>query len=308
MQKNCTLFFIIFSVITVPMHPQELPILSLSCKELHSETEELNRKLLQAARQGFFYLEIPQESLELIPDAVHFGNTFYKDPHYSTLQLPGYNGYKTRENVQAEGFYCEHSLWLSVYSSSVATLAELMRNESNYILQKILSLVLPELDKEKLAYATGGLSKADDLYYLSFKHYRPEIDAIGLTPHRDFGYITILYIDKKGLHAKIENAWQPIPPRERYFIVNFGRSLELLVNDPHRLKASWHYVEQIKREEHNGDRMCFALFTGCNTNAPLHRVLGDGNLEIVYPSYQDFINAGLKDAYDNPDFSSITNE
>lgn len=307
MKKNCSTFLtLIFYFATIMLYSHEIPIISLSCKELHSDTEELNLKLLQAARQGFFYLEIPQESLPLIPDAIHFGNTFYKNPHYSTLQLTGYNDYKTRENVQAEGFYCEHCLWQSVYSPSIATLAELMRNESNYILHKILGLVLPELDKEKLAYATGSLSKGDGLYYLSFKHYRPEINAIGLTPHHDFGYITMLYIDKKGLHAKIDGSWQPIPPREGYFIINFGRSLKLLVNDPNRLNASWHYVEQIKREKHNGDRMCFALFTGCNTNVPLQRVLEDDSLEIINQSYQEFINAGLKDVYDNPDLSDIT--
>ncbi|MGE0010260.1 MAG: 2OG-Fe(II) oxygenase family protein [Candidatus Babeliales bacterium] len=244
--------------------------------------------------------------LELIPAAARFGNTFYKDEYYATLQLPGYNGYKARDNVQAEGFYCEHELWQSVYSAPIARIAELMKEESVYITQKILHLVLPQLTHDTLMHATGGVSQGDGLYHLSFKHYRPEINAIGLTPHRDFGYVTILYIDKDGLHAKIDDAWHPIPPREGYFIVNFGRSLELLINDPMLLNASWHYVEQIKQEKHGGDRMCFALFSGCNLNSPLHRIQEDGSLEIAYLTYKEFVDAGFKDVYDSPDLSEIT--
>lgn len=283
----------------------ELSIITLSHQELYADSIELDNKLRQAAHQGFFYLEIPEQSLKLIPDAVHFGNTFYKDEHFTTLQLPGYNGYKTRENVQAEGFYCEQSLWQSVYPHQIAQLAHYMKKAADYILRKTLELTLPQLSTESLRYATGGLSTGNGLYHLSFKHYRVEKNAIGLTPHRDFGYITILYIDKKGLHAKIEGTWHPIPPREGYFIVNFGRSLELLVNDPVRLNASWHYVEQITQAKHGGDRMSFALFSGCNLDAPLHRTREDGNLEVVYTTYQEFVETGFKDVYDNPDLSAI---
>lgn len=290
---------------SLKLQSADLSIITLSHKELHTPSTQLDTKLRQAARQGFFYLEIPEHSLNLIPDAVNFGNTFYKNDYFTTLQLAGYNGYKTRENVQAEGFYCEQSLWHDVYSHQIAQLAQHMKKEADYILQKLLRLVLPQLSTDTLHYATDGLSEGNGLYHLSFKHYRPEKNAIGLTPHRDFGYITILYIDKKGLHAKIDGAWHPIPPRDGYFIVNFGRSLELLVNNQNLLNASWHYVEQITHEKHGGDRMSFALFSGCNLDAPLHRTKEDGALEIVYTTYKEFVDAGFKDVYDNPDLSDI---
>ncbi len=93
--RNPTKYFIFvlacYTSKLLPAQPVEA-ILSLTQKEITSESKELEDKLRKAARQGFFYVEIPSEAQELIPDAVHFAHTFHKNenlnfPHtYQTLQ------------------------------------------------------------------------------------------------------------------------------------------------------------------------------------------------------------------------------
>lgn len=300
-----SLLAITICLVAFKLHSCELPIITLSHQELYSNGPELDAKLRQAARQGFFYLEMPKQYYPLIPHAVHFGNMFYKDEYYRNLELPGYSGYKDRKLAQAEGFYCEQSLWQQVYAPPIAQLAHYMKQDSNQILLKVLEVVLPDISQDTLYHITGGLLDNNGLYHLSYKHYRPEKTIIGLPPHRDFGYITILFIDKKGLHAKIDGKWHPIAPRQGFFIVNFGRALELLVNDPTRLNASWHYVEQITQEKHNGDRMCFALFTDNNLSQPLYQLNSDGTTKVLYSTYKDYVDEAFAQTYDNPDYAEL---
>lgn len=307
MRKYFHIFFYTLSMSsTLIIHSSELPIITLTYQELYSNNTELDVKLQQAARQGFFYLEMPPEYKRLIPHAVHFGNIFYKDEYYRNLQLPGYSGYKDRKTAQAEGFYCMESLWQQVYSPPIVQLAQGMKRDAERILHKILELLLPQIPLETLQQITGGLLSNNGLYHLSYKHYRPEMKLIGLPPHRDFGYLTMLYIDKKGLHAKIDGKWYPIPPREGSFIVNFGKAFELLVNDPSRLNASWHYVEQITQEKHGGDRMCFALFSDNNLESPLYQILHDGKVNILYATYKEYVDISFKESYGDHDLSEIT--
>ncbi len=301
---NIFLHIATLSIIAV-LQSKDLSIVTLSYQELHTDNAELDAKLRQAARQGFFYLEMSPAYKPLLPHAVHFGNTFYKDEYYRNLQLPGYSGYKDRLTAQAEGFYCMESLWQQVYAPPIVQLACGMKRDADRILKKIVDIVLPHIPHETLQQVTGGLLNNKGLYHLSYKHYRPEMQAIGLPPHRDFGYITILYIDKKGLHAKIDGAWYPIPPKEGYFIVNFGKAFELLVNDPNRLNASWHYVEQITLEKHDGDRMCFALFSDNNLEQPLYQIASDGTKTILYNTYKEYVDISFKESYGEHDLSEI---
>lgn len=296
--KTLVLTFCAFNV-------HALPIITISYHELYDNPQALDQKLTQAARQGFFYLEMSPEYKQLIPHAVHFGNTFYKDDYYRNLQLPGYSGYKDRQTAQAEGFYCRETLWNEVYAPSITQLARGMKHDAEHIFSRLLAVLMPNTDQATLERITGGLLSGNGLYHLSYKHYRPEMEIVGLPPHRDFGYVTVLYIDKPGLHAKIDGTWYPIPPRENHFIVNFGKAFELLINDPERLKASWHYVEQITHEKHGGDRMCFALFSDNNLEYPLYQMAKDGTEHVLYATYKEYVDISFKETYVQHDLSDI---
>jgi isopenicillin N synthase-like dioxygenase len=306
LKKLIPIFLYITSISTaLNAQTAKLPLITLLHQELYSNSPELYTKLKQAARQGVFYLEISEQSQKLIPHAVQFANSFYKNDYLISLQLPGYSGYNNRENAQVESFYADQSVWQTVYPQQITELANEMQEVSEYITLKILTLLLPQLSTDIMHIATNGLLKGNGLFHFIFNHYRPKKKMVGLSPHRDFGYVTILYIDKPGLHAKIDGSWHPIPPREGYFVVNFGRTFEILVNDPNRLIASWHYVEQITHEKHVGDRISFGISSDNAITAPLRRLTHMGALEIAYANTKEFIDTAFKDLYDNPDLSTL---
>ena len=277
-------------------------IVTITEQELQSNDQNLTVKLKQAARDGFFYMQTPSLAQDLIPHAVDFANNFYKSDYYTSIvNLPNVTGYRKYDNSQVEGFYCERMHWDTLYPKEVAQLAHILHDLSLDLLQKVAPLVLDHLPVEKWPQATGGLYQDQGMYHLSFKHYRVEKNEIGINPHQDVGFLTLLYIDKKGLYAKIDDAWQPIDPKPGYLIVNFGSAFEILVNDQSKLQASWHFVEQITNEKHGGDRINFALFSNNNLEVPVHRILPSGELEVVCDSYQEFIKNNLAMVYQKLD-------
>lgn len=62
-------------------------IVSLSEKELYGNSEELDKKLLQAAQQGFCYVEIPKKLKDRLGEVVQFANGFYKDEELKTKKF-----------------------------------------------------------------------------------------------------------------------------------------------------------------------------------------------------------------------------
>ena len=276
---------------------EKINIVTISQKELYSDSQKLKNKLAKAAQQGFFYVEMPKKIKNLIPAAVDFANTFYHDETLKKLNLPGFgfSGYHDLEHTQVEYFTAEREFWNITYPKAIQKLAKYTNDLSLHILRTVVPLVIPQLSPNQLNHATGDLLNGGGLYHLSFNHYQPAKKEIGLNSHRDFGYVTLLFINKKGLYAKINDKWKRIEPKPGYFVINFGRVFEILVNDPNKLNAAWHFVETIKEETHNGDRISFGLFSDNDLNIPVQRVSPDGTIEVVYPSYKQFIDDSFKD-------------
>jgi len=281
-------------------------IITITEQELQSGGQNLEIKLRQAARDGFFYVQIPTKAQDLIAHGLDFANNFYKDTHFTSLvDLPKFTGYRKHEHSQVEGFYCEREFWHELYPAEVAQLADCFNNLSLDLFRKIVPLVLDQLPVEKYNQATGGLYNDRGMYHFEFKHYRTEQAEIGINPHQDTGYITLLFIDKKGLYVKINDIWQPVPPKPGYLIVNFGGTFEILVNDKNKLQASWHFVERITPEKHGGDRINFALFSNNSLDVPAQRALVTGELEVVCASYQEFLEKTFLTVYQQMDIPEI---
>ncbi len=276
-----------------------LSIVKITEKELETNNAALKQKLKKAAQMGFFYVEIPSGAKQFVPHATEFANSFHEDEKLKALELPGFSGYNNREQFQMESFFCEESLWADIYPYEVSELAKQCKDLAVLLMRKLFPIVLPHLSNDKWSQATGQLLQNGGLYHFSFNHYPTEISLSGVDEHQDFGYITLLYTDKEGLFAKIEDTWWPISPKEDCFIVNFGRAFELLVNDQSKLIGGWHRVEQITQEKHHGDRISFGLFNDNDLAFPLQRVTKEGALEIVYASYQQYLDNSFSDTYDD---------
>jgi hypothetical protein len=265
---------------------------STSFQFLHrSDVLENSQGFASAMKQGFFYLEIPEEIKPLIQAGVHFGNHFYQDPEIQKIAFGGLNGLHVRDGVQAESFYLEEKYWSSILSAELSVLAEKMEQLCVEILCGVLKGT--KIDSNDWTQATGGASSGQGMCHFSFNHYRPGASGKGLKEHRDFGHVTLLFINRKGLQASVENEWRDVDPMEGYLIVNFGASLEMLVNDSSRLTAAIHRVQRVSE-----DRISFGIFLDSTMESALYKANQEGGLERMNMSYAEYIEKQFKVAYD----------
>lgn len=244
-----------------------------------------------AMKQGFFYLEIPEEIKPLIGSGVDFGNRFCQDEAIKKVSLGGFNGFHVREGVQVESFYLEGKHWSEVYSSTLTDLAQKMEKLTIEVLCGVLREMA--IDPRDGEIATGGASNGQGLCHFSFNHYRPCATGNGLKAHRDFGHITLLFINQKGLQAHVNREWVDVDPLEGYFIVNFGAALERLVNDSSRLTAAVHRVQRVAE-----DRISFGIFLDSPMESLLYETNSQGKLKKLKMSYAQFIEEQFKVVYD----------
>ncbi len=283
-------------------------VVSITQEELQrSDSEEVKRKFLHAAKQGFFYVELPKELTEHVEAAEEFAHECYSNEELRAKEVPGITGF--HEFGQVEALLCEQPYWRVMHPKKVQQLATSLIGLSEDIFRIVFSLVAPQLPQKRWEEAIGSYFEDHTHYGFSFNHFRPEKETIGYPAHYDIGYVSLLFITKKGLYARINGNWRPMLPKPGYVVVNFGKAFELLVNDPAKLSAVWHVVEQISSEKHGGDRISFGLFSNNTVDAPVMKVLEDGMLEELHPRYTEYVVseiASIKaNTVDLPNFEEI---
>lgn len=285
------LFFGLFtSISSIFAQTRADDVITLSEKDFLSCEKQTQEKCARALKEGFFYLEIPEDCDQLLDEAIEFAKSFYKNDSLKDLKLAGFSGYQDREHAQIESFYCERTYWEKIFSARLQTLSIKMDALALEVLKMALHFCnFPESIKNK---AVGGLLENQGMHHFSFNHYRPEKDKVGLKEHRDFGYVTLLYINKEGLEARIDDEWVNIPPKKGHFVVNFGRAFEVLVNDPKLLKGAWHRVRKV-----NEDRVSFGVFLDSSLHMPVYCLAETGKLEIVNDNYAEFIQECFDEVY-----------
>jgi len=297
-------FILLLPIVCLGMEiPKQRPdhsnsIVTISQQELADDTIELERKLICGAQDGIFYVEMPSACKSLIPAALSFSNSFYKNEEIKNQKFPGFTGYHNREHAQVESFYAERNFWQELLPQEMVELATYMNLLSAQLLKRVLDLVIPHLDINQRGIGTGKVTDNNGLYHVLFNHYRPEKTLVGLSPHKDFGFITLLSTHKPGLIAQLHGVWGGILPKEGYFIVNFGKALEMLVNDIHKLVAIVHGVEQIR--DQNG-RVAFGLSAESASDSPLYRLSENGSLEMIYENSQQYLVECFKETYEKVD-------
>jgi hypothetical protein len=63
----------------------------------------------------------------------------------------------------------------------------------------------------------------------------------------------------------------------------------MLVNDPSRLVASWHFVEQVSPDESGEDRVSFGLFSDNDPKTPVMAATPAGGLITRYDTYAQYL-------------------
>lgn len=240
----------------------------------------------RAFRDGVFLLRIPDG---LDTDAGdRFADQFHRGPAttpYGRFRDIGSDrfgdpllGYHQRVD-QIEQFLLESRFWREHYPPEITRLGEALTRLGCTVLRAVLAHVgIPRKDWRR---ATGGCSEARGSYHLTFNHYRPAQADIGLSSHKDDGFLTILRTTTPGLEVCREGRWETVPVVPGHFIVNFGLSMEILTSDSGTpIAAIMHRVARQGR-----DRSSFGHFTSSSClpgeDRGIHRyVRGSGLLRV----------------------------
>ncbi|MEV7601230.1 2OG-Fe(II) oxygenase family protein [Kitasatospora sp. NPDC089797] len=240
----------------------------------------------RAFQDGVFFLKIPAEVDVSAGD--EFARTFHRGPaatpygRFRTLDSSHFGdpllGFHQRVN-QIEQFLLERRFWGTDYPPEIAALGEALTRLSQQVLHSVLAHVgVPERDR---AQATGGCSRAEGSYHLTFNHYRPAHEDIGLSSHKDDGFLTILRTTSPGLEVARGNQWEAVPANPDCFVVNFGLSMEILTADSGTPVAA--IMHRVARQR--DDRSSYGHFTssGCVPGADqgIHRYVAGIGLERV---------------------------
>lgn len=272
-------------------------IQSVTSEELNDKgdsevSQKLLEKIIRAAHDGFFYMEIPENIKKTRLYAEAFVNSFYTNEEIKNMELPYPKqcGYHAGENVQREFYSVPKSHWVNPYLPG-EELQQFVK-ETDEVARKILMKVFEayKIPKEHWDMLSGGLTSNKGEAFINFLHYRSSINGEGVLEHKDGGSVTCLYTSTPGLQAKMQNkTWVHIPPREGYMVINFGKTLEILINRPD-FSAAEHRVVKT-----NNERTSIALFTHQNLNSTLFQMV-NGVPQVFNASYHNYAVGEHEDA------------
>ncbi|WP_391960963.1 2OG-Fe(II) oxygenase family protein, partial [Streptomyces somaliensis] len=124
---------------------------------------------------------------------------------------------------------------------------------------------------------TGGAVEGKGTHWFAANHYRSERPQLGCAPHKDTGFVTVLYQQEPGLEILHDGGWTPVDPVPDHFVVNFGGAFELLTTElPTPVHAPLHRVRQCTRAPGTSDRVSFAAFANPPATGDLLQVRRDG--------------------------------
>lgn len=224
----------------------------------------------QALDDGVFLLSIPESidftACDTFARQFYTGNKHLRYGRYRLLTGDHFGdellGYHKRIN-QIEQFLLERRFWQAVYPPEIDACGRALTAIAGRVLRAVLKLTdIPMHDWEE---ATGGCSAESGSYHLTFNHYRPALPGIGLSSHKDDGFLTILWTTSTGLEINRRDRWETVTPDPACFVINFGLSMEILTRQSSRpVSAIMHRVQH-----QTADRFSFGHFSSsfCEPNS-----------------------------------------
>jgi isopenicillin N synthase-like dioxygenase len=242
-------------------------------------------------RQGVFYLKIPESCVPFVEAGRKFAYSFTDNDKCKEYSDGHFGGYHDRKHNQIESFYIEQREWQRQLSTDLQELANQMHLLARKVLSELLSAA--KIPEELWSEATGGVTLEQGQVHFSYNHYRPEKAVSGIDEHRDFGHISILYVEKPGLEAFLDKKWTAIDPKEGHFVALIGREFEILINDSNKFSACLHRVGQLSEE-----RVSFAITYDNGRDTPVMRYnKEEKKLEIVFADDKSYLESCFKELY-----------
>jgi len=203
---------------------ETLPIASISedCRLAFPTSKELSR----AWDLGIFYLRLP-EGLHL-DGAREFGrglldvdSPYRKLPKYGDLE-----GFIALENNQQTKLaLCRHH-WEQHYPADITQFGRELDRIGVAVIREVLRQSgIPEGHWSR---ASGGYAAGEGTAFLNFVHYDTRNPDLGLRPHTDYGFVTILDATAVGLQIKIAGDFVDVPVLPGHLVINFGEALHFI--------------------------------------------------------------------------------
>jgi len=261
----------------------------------------LGDSLERALRDGCFALAIPAD-LDLGP-GLRLCREFYRegDPtqYRGFREQPGV--YFDREHFQTEHVLIDGPARSRLFPAELVRMCDQIGQLGLTVLRACLQqLAIPS---ELWYQVTGGAVAGDGTHWFAANHYRADRDKLGCAPHKDTGFITVLYIEHAGLEASIDGEWWSVDPVPGHFIVNFGGAFELLTAQLDLpVAAILHRVRRCLPGQFAEDRFSFAVFANPPATGSLYQIDRNGRpdpLIGVAEFLQEFNRQTWHDSYDD---------
>ena len=201
-----------------------LPVATIDASQrlIFETTEDQDR----AWQIGVFYLRAPR-SLEL--DKVRcFGKglSFPDSPYREIPQYGELEGFISLENNQQTKLALQRHRWDEHYPPEIANFGRKLDEIGIGIVREVFRQSgIPE---QHWGEASGGYAAGEGTAFLNFVHYDTREPDLGLRPHTDYGFVTILDATAPGLQVELDGSFVDVPVLEGHLVINFGEALNFI--------------------------------------------------------------------------------
>ena len=189
-----------------------------------------------AWKLGVFYLKAPDWlNLEV---ARRFGRDIL-EPESPCRNIPKYGeleGFISLENNQQTKLALRRHRWDEHYPTEIAQFGRQLDDIGRAVIREVFRQSgIPE---ERWADASGGYSSGQGTAFLNFVHYDTSQPDLGLRPHTDYGFVTILDATSPGLQSELEGQFRDVPVLDGHLVINFGEALNFITQHSNRSVAA----------------------------------------------------------------------
>ena len=185
---------------------------------------------------GVFYLKAP-EWLDL-EVARRFGRNILdsESPYRNIPQYGELEGFIALENNQQTKLALRRHRWDEHYPTEVAQFGRQLDDIGRAVIREVFRQSgIPE---ELWTDASGGYSSGQGTAFLNFVHYDTSQPDLGLRPHTDYGFVTILDATSPGLQIELEGQFRDVPVLDGHLVINFGEALNFITQHSNRSVAA----------------------------------------------------------------------